>query len=368
MKLLNINSYYFSSSVHRALEDSLLGKDIDMDTYVPLSKSYDIREECDFTPKDHVNASNCYGKYDRIIFHYKHWKILKDIKAQYNFKEYDIMHAHSLFSNGYIAYKLWKEEGTPYIVTVRNTDLNVFFKRMVHLRGLGVAILKHAKAIIFLSEPYRDSLIDEYIKEDLKKEIRDKSYIIPSGINSFWLENRVSKPKELSSPLKLVFAGMINKNKNLDTLLKAIKLLREKEIPVELTIAGKVMDEVVEVSLKGIKGVRLLGRVDKEELIEVYRASHIFTMPSITESFGLVYAEAMTQALPIVYTKGQGFDGQFLDGEVGYAVEALNEREIMQVITYIIEDYTNISQNALERSARYNWNTIAEEFIKIYKN
>ena len=68
-----------------------------------------------------------------------------------------------------------------------------------------------------------------------------------------------------------------------------------------------------------------LKEFDKEELIKLYRDSHIFTMPSITESFGLVYAEAMTQALPVVYTKGQGFDGQFPDGEVGYSVEALNE-------------------------------------------
>lgn len=40
-------------------------------------------------------------------------------------------------------------------------------------------------------------------------------------------------------------------------------------------------------------------------------------MPSHKETFGLVYAEAMSQGLPIIYTKNQGFDGQFPDGYVG---------------------------------------------------
>ena len=39
----------------------------------------------------------------------------------------------------------------------------------------------------------------------------------------------------------------------------------------------------------------------------------------------------------------------------------------MQTNTYIIKDYKNISKTALEKSSQYDWNTIAEEFIKLYK-
>ena len=43
-------------------------------------------------------------------------------------------------------------------------------------------------------------------------------------------------------------------------------------------------------------------------------------MPSRYETFGLVYGEAMSQGLPIIYSKGQGVDGYFKEGTVGYGV------------------------------------------------
>ena len=39
-------------------------------------------------------------------------------------------------------------------------------------------------------------------------------------------------------------------------------------------------------------------------------------MPSKYETFGLVYPEAMSRGIPIVYTKNQGFDKYFEDGEI----------------------------------------------------
>ena len=40
--------------------------------------------------------------------------------------EYSLIHAHSLFSNGYIAMRIKQDYGIPYIVAVRNTDVNTF--------------------------------------------------------------------------------------------------------------------------------------------------------------------------------------------------------------------------------------------------
>lgn len=46
--------------------------------------------------------------------------------------------------------------------------------------------------------------------------------------------------------------------------------------------------------------------MDKTKIIDVYRDSDIFVMPSKFETFGLVYVEALTQGLHLIYTKGQG--------------------------------------------------------------
>ncbi len=72
----------------------------------------------------------------------------------------------------------------PYIVAVRDTDVNVFFKRMVHLRSLGVDILKRSR-IIFLSISYRDLILEKYVPEDLKEKVFSKSRIIPMVLMIF---------------------------------------------------------------------------------------------------------------------------------------------------------------------------------------
>ena len=51
-------------------------------------------------------------------------------------------------------------------------------------------------------------------------------------------------------------------------------------------------------------------------------------MISKSETFGLVYFEALTQGLPVVYTAGQGFDGVINNLSVGYAVKSDNVSDI----------------------------------------
>ena len=91
-------------------------------------------------------------------------------------------------------------------------------------------------------------------------------------------------------------------------------------------------------------------------------------MPSIHETFGLVYAEAMSQGLPVIYTRGQGFDGQFNEGEVGYSVEASDSKEIAEKILEIVDNYGEISRMSRESCKMFNWNIIAENYNALYKS
>ena len=67
-----------------------------------------------------------------------------------------------------------------------------------------------------------------------------------------------------------------------------------------------------------------------ENFIKYFIESDIFVMPSRYETFGLVYVEALSQGLPVIYTRGQGFDGQIPDGEVGYSVKCNDVNEIAE--------------------------------------
>ncbi|MCK9218185.1 MAG: glycosyltransferase family 4 protein [Firmicutes bacterium] len=365
MKILHINSYYSTSNFYKNLYDSQKEHGLNIDVYVFVSTSDDVSK---LKLGNYTTISKNHGKYDRYIFHLKHLKILSDIQTKFDIRKYSILHAHSLFSNGYIAYKLKQKYNTPYIVAVRNTDVNLFFKKIFYLRKTGINILRNAEKIMFLSEPYKKETIDKLIPYKYKKEIADKSIVIPNGIDKYWLENKL---KERIIPndnrIGLVYAGQINDNKNIETTIKACELLMEQGYDITYKIIGKIMDKRYIDIIKGYSFIEYIPYCRKEKLINHYRNSDIFIMPSEHETFGLVYAEAMSQGLPVIYSRGQGFDGQFEDGLVGYSVQYNSPEEIAKKVIVIINNYESISQNCINKVDKFNWNKIADKYIEIYK-
>lgn len=364
MKVLHINSYYSVSPFYKNFFETLIKKGIDTSVYVPISKN-SLSKNRDYG--EYTKVVNNHGKYDRYFFHIKHKKILKDVVKQYNILDYDILHAHSLFSNGYIAYMLNKKYDVPYIVAVRNTDLNTFFKKMPHLRNLGIKILSNAKSIVFLSSAYKRKMIEKYIPINIQKEVLKKSYVIPNGIDKFWFNNSpVNKPKLFNKEIKIIYVGRIKGSKNITTTIKTCEILKDRGYNIKFTVVGPV--EQIKEYEKIIKKdfLTYIKPQPKENLIYLYRENDVFVMPSRTETFGLVYVEAMSQGLPIIYSKSQGFDGQFEEGIVGYHVEYHNALEIANRIIDIVENYEFLTKNCIELSSKFDWEKIATEYIKIY--
>ena len=115
------------------------------------------------------------------------------------------------------------------------------------------------------------------------------------------------------------------------------------------------------------KFVQYYPQSPKEAVLEHLRENDIFVMPSFQETFGLVYIEALSQGLPIVYSKGQGVDGYFDEGSVGYHVNPKKPNEIAESIDKIVNDYSAISYRCLEASKPFSWNEIARVYSNVYK-
>lgn len=364
MRILHINSYYAGSLFYKNLYNKQREKALNIEVYLPMAENATI-------PKmdlgEYTKISKNHGKYDRAFFHFKHKKIYSDILEKYDIEKYDIIHAHSLFSNGYIAYKLYKKYNLPYIVAVRNTDINIFFKKMLHLRKLGVNILKNADKIVFISNTYKDYLIDEYIPRKDQKAIAYKSYVIANGIDDFWLENKFYKRKFIKDKkLNLLYVGLVDKNKNIETSIKACDMLIEEGFDIKYRIIGNIKDETRRGLIKSRDFIKHVDHSSKEKLLNYYRTSDVFVMPSHHETFGIVYIEAMSQGLPLIYTRGQGFDGQFKEGQVGYGVDPNSPEEIVKSIKDIIDNYNYISQKCLENVEKFSWDKIEKDYRDLY--
>ncbi len=365
MKVLHINCNYIGSALHQTMIEHLDSMGLSDDVFVP---TYDP-EQAVIQPGENVCVSKCFRKWDRIIFKYKQRKIISSLEHEYNVENYDLIHAYTLFTDGNVALNAKKKYGAPYVVAIRNTDVNSFFKIRVHLRELGLTIMKEAEAVFFLSPLYKELVFNKYVPKEDVIFLEKKTYVIPNGIDDFWLENKYCDKEAFSTshPLQIIYAGRIDANKNIETTQKALENLREQGRNCELTVVGKIDDRHVFNKIIRDKHTQYIEAQPKEQLIEYYRKNDIFVMPSFRESFGLGYAEAMSQGLPVIYTKGQGFDGQFKEGEVGFAVDASSSEKIMDKIKEIEDQYDVISKSCLERVNKFNWDGICKKYKEIYE-
>ncbi|WP_230500120.1 glycosyltransferase family 4 protein, partial [Sutcliffiella rhizosphaerae] len=374
MDILHICSGYPDTNLYKCMLEEIDKKKVNQIMYVPYKSEFIQNKRLLSNPSNtKFIFSNPYNKLDRILYFTKIDKIFSDIKINIELGNIKMVHAHFLFSNGSIAYKLKKTAGIDYVVAVRNTDINYFFKYAIHLRSFGLKILREAKYIIFLSPAYRNFMLDNYIPLSIQDEIIKKSLVIPNGIDDFWQQNKNKHRSSLCemSRVKLIFIGELNKNKNVHSTIKALKILVDQGLNVQFDIIGKGDNfENLESLIKELNlqdHVNFHGYInDKRQLLRLLRSAHIFVMPSFRETFGLVYIEAMSQGLPIIYTKGQGVDGYFSIGQVGFPVNPNNIRDISKNILKIIHDYNNLSQNALLKSTEFEWNKIVEDYINIY--
>lgn len=365
MRVLHINCNYIGTTLHQLMIEHLDALGYDNLVFVP---TYD-KNIAIIKPNDNVYVSECFKKWDRLFFDYKQRKIIKNIEEHYDVASFDLIHAYTLYTDGNVARLLSEKYGIPYVVAVRNTDVNDFFKKMIHLRKRGVKTLLEAEEVFFLSDTYRQQVLKKYVPPKYQEEIQKKTHIIPNGIDEFWFENTLEESKTIDKThIKLVYAGRIDKNKNIPTIQKAIKILHKQGYEVTLTVVGKIQDEKEFQIIKNDRYTTYLPAMPKEKLIDVYRASDIFVMPSFSETFGLVYVEAMSQGLPVIYSKGQGFDGQFTEGVVGYHVDSRSPNDVAERIKCVIENYLDIQKNnVVSLARRFSWGKIIEKYNKVYQ-
>lgn len=312
-----------------------------------------------------IIADNILSKMDKFMFFKRNQKLLNYLSSKIDVLSYDHLLCYSLVSNGMIGYSFYKKYNIEYTVIVQNTDINMYYRKFLHLRPIINKILLNAKNIVFISKSYQKKLTN-IISHKLLNQIEHKFKVIPFGVDQYWLDNKMYKSNYDSNDiLKLLYVGKIEDNKNINGLIELKNYMANKNKKVHLTLIGKLNDEKY---LPFIKAPNITYKefLTKDELIKYYRKNDIFIMISHKETFGLVYVEAMSQGLPVIYTKNEGFDYQFIDGKIGYPTDKSVE-DIENKIDMIIKNYGEISNNCFISCERFNWKNIIDEYISLLR-
>jgi glycosyltransferase involved in cell wall biosynthesis len=191
---------------------------------------------------------------------------------------------------------------------------------------------------------------------------------MPNGIDEIWLDNRQFMKKK-DDKIRLLFVGKFIRRKNIFTVIKALKKLKSSGHEAYLTIVGKgkLENKLKKIYYENKDIIEIEDFLNTpQELMPIYRNADIFVMPSFRETFGLSYIEAISQGLPVIYSKGQGIDGYFNDGEIGFAVKQKDVGEIAEKILAICSNYDVMSKNCFDACGIFSWKKIAKEYIDIY--
>ncbi len=372
MRILHVTNGYADSKVHSNLAMALDELGVEQMVYCP------VREER-LMGKNKFEGKNiqfvysfCIKSWYKYVYQYKRWMLYRDMKRKVNLKDFDVIHAATLFSDGGLALKAHKKYGIPYIIAVRSTDINLYIRRLKHTHRIGKEIVLNASRVVFISKTEMKEFLESEFVKTIYEKINNKIVFQPNGIDDYWL-NHVSHEEHKGH--EVLYIGNFTIIKNVSRLAKAVLQLRQmrgfEDVRLMLVGGNKLggvwkNDELLQqIIANHPDAITALGCInDKEKLAEVMHSCALFAMPSIHETFGLVYLEALSQNLPVVYTKGQGIDGIF-DESVGIGVDALSVEEIRDAIHKIL-DHLDDYGNQKVCFDDFNWKKIAKRYIDIY--
>ena len=154
------------------------------------------------------------------------------------------------------------------------------------------------------------------------------------------------------------------KHKNLITLLKMIKLMKDEGESPKLVITGvkvnaadEIMQYIADNDLK--KNVIYTGFISNEDRNALYDNCKVFLFPSVFEGFGMPPVEAMLRNVPVVTTKATSIY-EVTQGKASYIENWFDENEWMQ------KTCGEVTANE-KLEPQYNMSDIVNEYLQLFK-
>lgn len=178
----------------------------------------------------------------------------------------------------------------------------------------------------------------------------------------------------------VLFAGRIQPLKGVDVAVEAFALV-SRELPgSRLVIVGGPSGSRGETERKALLAaihrhrledvVTWIPPVPHFALADYYRAADVLHMPSRSESFGLVAAEAQSCGLPVVAADVGGLRHVIDDGSTGLLVEGWDAPDHARALIKVLADPEmagTMAQAAVKWSERFSWEATVDRFFELYE-
>jgi glycosyltransferase involved in cell wall biosynthesis len=216
--------------------------------------------------------------------------------------------------------------------------------------------------------------VSRYTADDLVRRAgvpASRIEVIHHGLDPAFAVNGESAGPAPSGPPYMLAVGGVSPRKNTRRLIEAFTRWRSRgahRTGYELRITGTSLDRDVVLGKSGLpEGVRLLGYVDKGELVHLYTGAAAFLYPSIYEGFGLPIIEAMACGTPVV-TSRTGSAPEIAGGAAilvdPFSVESI-EAGLEQAT--LADEAARLRGLGLERARQFDWSAAANQTLEVYR-
>lgn len=298
----------------------------------------------------------------------KHFKVVNRLIQRNNFKKFDLVHSHFVWSSGYAGALLKEKNNVPFIVTAHGYDIYDLPFRDEEWKKKIEYVLNTADYIITVS----NSNLKCINKLDVKTPVK----VISNGFNRNLFYPRDSK--ECRKILKLppdkkiiLTVGNLFEVKGHKYLIEAMREVKNHKKDVFCVIVGN--GELKNRLEKQIKKnelddyIKLAGGEFHYKIPIWMNACDVFVLPSLNEGNPTVMFECLGCGKPFVGTKVGGVPEIMTSEDYGLLTEPANSENLAEKILIALDkewDYEKISKYA----ERFTWENIVKEILAVYQH
>jgi glycosyltransferase involved in cell wall biosynthesis len=232
--------------------------------------------------------------------------------------------------------------------------------------------VNNSGAVIAVSEKTKEDILERF---DVEQE---KIHVIHNGISQ---QFRRLEPSEALQKFRtrysldrpfVLYVGGLGRHKNIPVLLRAFRIVREKEKGLQLVFAGRRFVEahalVHQARQLGIEdAITDVGMLEDDELVFLYNLASVVVLPSLYEGFGFPALEAMACGTPVVVSDRGSLPE--IVGDAAIIVEADRAESFAAALERVLHDADlrdKLRERGLRRASTFTWQEAARKTAQVY--
>ena len=232
---------------------------------------------------------------------------------------------------------------------------------------------KKASLIVAVSKYSKNRILEHYGVEEQK--IR----IIPNGVDVEKFKSidtaKVKRQLGFGEEPIVLFVGSLIPRKGLPYLIESAKKIVKQRANTKFLIVGngplrEQLDELL--STAGLLGnFTFLNKLDESQLMGIYNAADVFTLPSLQEGQGIVLLEAQACGKPVVAFGVGGVTEAVRDKETGYLYELGDVEGFADGILKLLNDEMLRQKMGAAGhkfvTENFSWDLCAQRMLEVYQ-